>query len=418
MKCTDVFTPGKLPTITFIDDHIKDKQVTLKDALEMGGSVISLSGPSKSGKTVFIENLIGKDNLIQVTGAGIDSTDKLWGRVFDIIGVPTELSTSKDKSFEGGIEGKIGGEAGILIKGKGEVGAKGTWATGSSTGETFSFDYLQLLIRELKDSGFVLFIDDFHYIPKEIQVKVANQIKEAIRNNVKIICASVPYHSDDVIRANADLRGRTINIDFKYWNPEELIKIARKGFSALCAEISSDFIEKLASEAAGSPQLMQALCLNTCFELNIRDKQDIIIRPLIEDVVIGKVCTRTSLMTDYSSIFEIMKEGPKSRGEARKQYLLSTGESSDVYPLVLMAISKNPPMLTFRYPNLQSRIQSLCQRDQPSGSSITEACRQISLRANNAAGTYVMEWDGENDVLDIRDPYLLFYIRWAGYPEG
>jgi len=38
---------------------------------------LALSGPSKSGKTVFVEKVVGKDNLIHVTGSGIDSPGKL-----------------------------------------------------------------------------------------------------------------------------------------------------------------------------------------------------------------------------------------------------------------------------------------------------------------------------------------------------
>ena len=52
MKVTDVFTPNKLPEVTFIDDHLKDKSKYLTESLLGGAGVISLSGPSKSGKTV------------------------------------------------------------------------------------------------------------------------------------------------------------------------------------------------------------------------------------------------------------------------------------------------------------------------------------------------------------------------------
>ena len=77
--------------------------------------MISLSGPSKSGKTVFIEKNIGKDRLIQVTGAGITEANKLWDRVFDIVGTPVARRTATSSAFEGTIGGKIGGEAGVLI---------------------------------------------------------------------------------------------------------------------------------------------------------------------------------------------------------------------------------------------------------------------------------------------------------------
>jgi ABC-type uncharacterized transport system YnjBCD ATPase subunit len=68
MKRNEVFTPTTQPTVTYISEHLIDKKLTLNRAIEMGGAVITLSGPSKSGKTVFIETVIGKDNLIQVCG--------------------------------------------------------------------------------------------------------------------------------------------------------------------------------------------------------------------------------------------------------------------------------------------------------------------------------------------------------------
>jgi len=38
---------------------------------------------------------------------------------------------------------------------------------------------------------------------------------------------------------------------------------------------------------------------------------------------------------------------------------------------------------------------------------------QIAAIANESENRTIIEWDGENDVLDMRDPYLLFYLRWA-----
>ncbi|MCV5427633.1 hypothetical protein OFM81_32745, partial [Escherichia coli] len=59
-----------------------------------------------------------------------------------------------------------------------------------------------------------------------------------------------------------------------------------------------------------------------------------------------------------------------------------------------------------------SRVTSLCHGDSPSGSSITSACQHSTAIANDAANSSIIEWDQESDVLDIRDPYLLFYLRW------
>ncbi len=413
MRATEVFTPGKLPEVTYVDDHLKSRAQVLQDALEMGAAVVSLSGPSKSGKTVFIEKNLGKDRLLQVTGAGIDSPGKLWDRVFDLIGTPVSKRSTGQSGFQGAIAGKISAEAALLVSAKGELGATGTWSNSATQQNDYAVDYLQLLIRELAGTELVVFIDDFHYIPKDVQIEISNQIKEAIRCDVKFVCASVPYHSDDAIRANPDLRGRAIKLDFNYWDAAELTKIARRGFNALNMIVQDSYIEALASEAAGSPQLMQALCLNTCFQADVRERNP---GPINIDSSLNRVkdvCERTAFMSDYSSTFNKMKEGPRTRGQDRKGYLLKDGSSSDVYPLIIKAIALNPPELTIRYPNLQTRIASLCSSEIPSGSSVTGACFHMCSIANDSENQNIIEWDGDNDVIDIRDPYLLFFLRWA-----
>ena len=77
MKRAEVFTPNTLPSVTYVDEHLIEKKKLLDQNLEMGGAVIAISGPSKSGKTVFIETALGHDNLIQVSGANVTHPDDL-----------------------------------------------------------------------------------------------------------------------------------------------------------------------------------------------------------------------------------------------------------------------------------------------------------------------------------------------------
>ena len=53
MKAKDVFTPGRFPTYTYVDDHLIERGQQLSDALDDGSMLVSISGPSKSGKTVL-----------------------------------------------------------------------------------------------------------------------------------------------------------------------------------------------------------------------------------------------------------------------------------------------------------------------------------------------------------------------------
>lgn len=414
MKIQEIFTPGRFPKWTYVDSHLKDKEQHLRDALDDGSMLVSISGPSKSGKTVFVEHVLGKENLVLVTGAGIQSVTDLWIKVFDVIGTPVsrtrELSTADRSATSTSVEGE--GNV-FVLKGKASVSSTNESSTRSGDTEVEAIDALQLLIRELSGTDFVIFIDDFHYIPRQIQSELAQQLKEAMRNGVKFICASVPYHKDDVIRSNPDLRGRIFSIDFDYWGSDILEEIPRKGFDIANISYDPDLVSNFSSEAAGSPQLMQYLCLNACLELNVRETQDSTVELAYDDSILSSVCQRTVLSTDYGSVVERMIEGPKTRGSDRNVYISKYGWQGDVYKFFVKTLSLDPPKLNFRYQPLVDRVASICNGASPSGSSITNACSHVAAIANDAAGDNIVEWDGENDVFDIRDPYLLFYLRWS-----
>lgn len=414
MKASEVFTPGKFPVHTFVDDHLQDKKQQLLDTLDAGAMLVSIAGPSKSGKTVFIEECLGRTSLIQVTGAGVNTPADLWLRVFDIIGteIPTSIVRASGSTGTVGAKGVVEGSA-LVVKGRGEVSVGRKNSESETASSALSSDCLQLLIRELGGTDLVVFIDDFHYVPGNIQTELAQQIKEAIRNGVKFVCASVPYHADDVIRSNPDLRGRVFSIDFEYWGTETLNKIAYKGFAELGIGYRQSAIDNLVSEAAGSPQLMQYLCLNACFELGVRETSEREVELLDDSRLHENICRRTVQSTDYGSVIELMKEGPKTRGSDRNVYVTRYGWNGDVYRLLVKALSVDPPKLTFRYNSLNERILGICATGGPSGSSITSACAHSAKIVNDAAGTRIVEWDGEHDVFDIRDPYFLFYLRWS-----
>jgi len=88
LKATEVFTPGSFPAHTYVERAGERLEQSLRDAVDTPGQIVSLVGPSKSGKTVLVEKVIGRDLLITVTSAGIQSADHIWSRALDWIGVP------------------------------------------------------------------------------------------------------------------------------------------------------------------------------------------------------------------------------------------------------------------------------------------------------------------------------------------
>jgi hypothetical protein len=86
---TDVFTPNDFPEHTYVARAGEDLERKLERAVATPKVVISISGPSKSGKTVLVEKVVGKDSMILLSGAEVQSGDDLWSRVLSWMDVPS-----------------------------------------------------------------------------------------------------------------------------------------------------------------------------------------------------------------------------------------------------------------------------------------------------------------------------------------
>lgn len=415
IRARNVFTPGAFPTLTYVARDT-DLEAKLRNALETQGQVVSLSGPSKSGKTVLVEKVVGKDNLIPISGASIAVASDVWERALDWMGSPNESTTTKTGSI--GVTGQVGAkvEANVFVA-KGEVNA----STGGSLGGQYAkaekhvHRGLPQVQKEIAGSDFVLLIDDFHYMPRSVQDEVAKQVKEAVRLDIKIITAAVTHRADDVLRANPELRGRVMAIDLDYWRREELVQIAALGFKELNAIVEEAALERFAMESAGSPQLMQAICLQACYLLDLAEAQSTPGVVPVDAPMQKRVLEATASVANFRSLFDVLEAGPPLRGQERKTYGFKDGTEGDVYRCVLKAIAAEPLRLSFDYDDFQRRVRGLCRTDPPVGGSITSTCSHMSkLAADKFPKERVIDWDDTKSVLDIPDPYLMFYLRWSG----
>jgi hypothetical protein len=365
-----------------------------------------------------VEKVVGDVGLITITGAGIEKPSEVWERILDWMGSPTETgeSTEAGGKLRGGGEMKASLGSGFF--GKAEATGKGEGEVSGSSGSqrTYARRGMAQVIEEIADSDFVVLIDDFHYMPRRVQEKVAKQIKEAARQEVAIVTSAVPHRGDDVVRANPELRGRVLAIDLDYWSPDNLIRIAEKGFDLLNVSLDDDTLNEFVREAAGSPQLMQAICMNACFELEIRRRNPAECSFKLDEQTRKQVFERTTASTSFRSLVEVLDSGPKTRGTERKQYDYTDGTSGDVYRCILKAVSSNPPRLSFSYDELLERIEQICMAKSPAGSSVIGSCEHMSkLALDKFPKERVIDWDESKHFFDIPDPYLLFYLRWSGH---
>ncbi len=412
MKVTEVFTPGTLPTYTYYERPNRNLEEALLSAVDTPGMIAAVSGPSKSGKTVLCESVIGLNSMLLVTGGGVDSEATFWQRIRSKLKIPAGTSTSATDTKSREIGTSATGGLGFVIKG--EAGVTGTIGRGEQAQSTLQFDGVSGvdLLEAVRTNHKTLVVDDFHYINRDIQASLVEQFKEAARAGCTIVVVSVPHRSDDAIRANPDLRGRLRLVEVSYWTEDELRNIPQLGFPILNIEVDSKITKRFATESLSSPQLMQSLCLDLCrvksIDDQLQEKKALTVNNEDLDRVLKGVATASSGQT----ALDILEKGPRVRGTERKTYKLKDGLEGDVYTVVLRAIASGEPRLTLKYPEIRLRVEEITAGEPPSGSSIVSTLTQMDEAAQQMRQDRVLEWDEDKETLNFPDPYFLYFLRW------
>ena len=94
MKASDIFTPGAVPEYTYYDREHLNLEFRLLEAIETKGMISSVAGPSKSGKTVLCENVIGTRGMLLLPGGGINDEPLFWRRLRGRLKLPVQQTTS------------------------------------------------------------------------------------------------------------------------------------------------------------------------------------------------------------------------------------------------------------------------------------------------------------------------------------
>ena len=186
-KSTEVFTPNDVPTFSYVERKTRKFEERLREALSIPKMIVSLSGPSKSGKTVLVKKVIDEDSLIPLSGATIRSAEALWANVLNWMSVPDERVETSGSRWKAEVATKAGGGLNIpfVAQAKAEVGGSTGTEAVSEVKNTFKAGGLQQVVREISGSTFTVFVDDFHYIPKDVQKELGQQIKEAAESGVR-----------------------------------------------------------------------------------------------------------------------------------------------------------------------------------------------------------------------------------------
>lgn len=388
LRAEDVFRPGAFPEYTYISrkSAVSDLsyEFRLTQAIKVSGFLTSLVGPSKMGKTILCEKVIGFDKIVEISGADFEEDTDFWKLAAAKVGLAYEGQFASEKRIEKTSDRFTKQETFSLTKDK--------------------------IIEYYKQEDLVLVIDDFHYAPEGKRMQVAQQLKDAIRRGFKAVVVSLPHRADEAIRQNADLSGRLSLINMEPWDVSDLKEIAKLGFAKLNINIEDEIAEQIAIESLSSPQLMQYICLNICTILEMNGGKE----NQIEREVLETAYRFTTANFEYGDVVALMQKGPNTRGKSRNTFQIKDGCECDLYELIVKSIAENPPIMKLEFDDVKERIYRLISDEcrKPTPQAIKESLTKLQELLHGREDIFkVLDW--KEGVLYILDPLFLFYLRWG-----
>jgi hypothetical protein len=395
-----VFVAGGQPTVTYVDRQDAHVEYNVARAIASPNQVVSVAGPSKSGKTVLCRKVLGHRQYIWTDGGSVENVSKLWDEVAAELSLPTEITTSEENAstIEGGLS------AATLAT------TKGSRLSKRAKSEKWSVRSMSEALEKMIEERIILVVDDFHYLAEDDRTTFMRNVKGAVFRGLKVLLLSVTHRVFDAIRAESELTGRFVSITLPEWTIEELDQIPKLGFKALGVGYTN--IPFLAREAQGSPFLMQQFCWEICHELGIEHPATLLGagRSVPDTYDFERMFVRLAKDAGLP-IYQRLVAGPQTRKVRTKRPLKAGGEA-DIYEVMLLAVAETGPKASITYEELRTQLNALLIEMMPQKHEITSALKHLKQIAMDSASEASIDWDDDNRMINVSDPYLRFYLRW------
>ncbi|GAA1273971.1 hypothetical protein GCM10009677_29000 [Sphaerisporangium rubeum] len=398
---------GGLPTLTYISREEYRLEQKIQDYLDERHRILSISGPTKTGKTVLVKSVLAREDAIWLSGGTISSLDELWSLIADYLGLITQVETTQTSSETDSRTTK--GELGVgVLKGAKEGQSATSYTTSDRTARSRS---ISSVARDALRSGLhSLVIDDFHYIEPDVQLQIVRGLKDLVFDGLPVIVIAVPHRAYDVVRVEKEMTGRVEQLEVGFWSKNELLAIAHKGFEALnVQDPNGEVAERLAGESFSSPHLMQTFCLHVCKENGVRERSQegaIITAPIWDDFFAARASNTSR------TAFDMLVQGPRQRTD-RKVRTLKSGTATDIYGVVLAGIAHTGPLTSVTYEALRASLREILSSEVPQRQEITRVLEEMSKIARvHIEGEPVVDYDESLSRLYISDPFFAFFLRW------
>lgn len=395
----DVFVAGGQPTITYVARQEQHVEKNLARAIATPNQIVSLSGPTKTGKTVLCRRVLHERQYVWIDGGKVKTTEDFWSMVVSDLELPTtEVET------EGSNTGINGGLNATVVT----AGGSHLWSRAST--KTYKLDTISHSLQYLNEERIILVIDDFHYIPSEARKEIVRNIKGAVFNGLKVILLSVSHRVFDVIKAESELTGRFVSVTVPQWSGTDLRRIPQLGFGALNISCPPHIIDSLCSEAQENPFLMQKFCWEICYDTEIEKSALLLPHKISETFDLKGMYVRLAKDSGLP-IYQKLAAGPQSRRVRAKRPLRGGGDA-DIYEAVLKAIAATGPKAKVTYDEIKTALGSILTDQIPQKHEVTAALKHLTTISRRIEAESAIDWDDDNREVTVADPYLRFYLRW------
>ena len=408
----DVFVPGGYPTYTYNPREELKLQEVLHSARCNLTKLMIVTGQTKAGKTVLVDKVYPHGTNIWVDGGTISNEEMFWETIVEQLNGYTEntLGYNENTQMSMAIANCVSG--GIkLISGSSETTQSTSSGNQRSEIRSRKISNKVKAIEILKAEKTALVVDDFHYIPQAVQKNIIRALKAPIMEGVPAIFIAIPSRKFEVINIEREMTGRVEQIQMPDWTEDDLATIAIKGFSSLNVKVSDEVINRFAREAYGSPFLMQEFCRAYCKTVGIMEQQEETRK--IENVVDYTTIFQNVAENSGRSMFRKLEMGPRQRSD-RKERKLIDGTITDIYGLVMAALKNLKPTETIKYESLRAAIKEISKDEPPQRGEVSRILEKIAeISHTDTSSTPVIDWQKDDDLLTITDPFFAFYLRWA-----
>jgi hypothetical protein len=411
----DVFTPGGQPSVTYVSRDQLGLEDKIEDAIARGFAFNVVTGPTKSGKTVLIQKVLGERPAVILQGGLLSSIESFWDQLAHELNVPQ--SATRGQSGVAGNTVAVEGGGGIPGIAQGKV--VNTTTTSETDTSQLVYNNVKSLaaLRKLKETRTALVIDDFHYINAAVQLGIVRGLKAAVEKGLVIFLVAVPHRAFDPLQVEDEVNGRYLHVEIPAWSREDLSKIPVNGFKALNVSAPSSLTSRICDDSFGNPLLVQEICSALCLRHKVRGYQS-------SHVTLNeaRLVETYSSMAEGKSVptFRTLVRGPEGR-KGRKMRLLVSGEESDLYQAILLAIARLGPKDATTYVQLQNSLRAVFDKSEtmPKKAEIVSALKSMDeVAKRRPQGSPPIEWVPENETFVIIDPFLMFYMRWTFRDQG